>query len=243
MGWRRATAIGIFRVEDEALLSMGDLRNQEVVGDGSKSVATEQGGQLGSSETELRSLSAVEFHAKAQMEDSNTIVGSNPSKHDEQEPIDNDVEFDSDEYNNVDVGEIGDNTVRNEEGYYHTYGYETSKFVSHINKESVKASKVLLVPIIHNGHWTLLAGKLEERKWDFYDSLPKPTHVAICSDVIHHFYQDTEHAFDEDIRLWPVRAVVGVPVQSNSVDCGVFVCKYMEAAIQPEAVVWPDQQH
>ncbi|KAL0922215.1 hypothetical protein M5K25_006185 [Dendrobium thyrsiflorum] len=89
-------------------------------------------------------------------------------------------------------------------GYYHTYDYETSKFVSHINKESVKASKVLL---------------------------------------INHFYQDTEHAFGEDIRQWPVRAVVGVPVQSNSVDCGVFVCKYMEAAIQPEAVVWPDQQH
>ncbi|KAL0926778.1 hypothetical protein M5K25_003028 [Dendrobium thyrsiflorum] len=128
-------------------------------------------------------------------------------------------------------------------GYYHTYGYETSKFVAHINKESVQASKILLVPIIHNGHWTLLSGKLEERKWDFYDSLPKPTHVAICSDVINHLYQDTEHAFDEDIRLWPVRAVEGVPVQSNSVDCGVFVCKYMEAAIQPEALVWPDQQH
>ncbi|KAL0905406.1 hypothetical protein M5K25_023825 [Dendrobium thyrsiflorum] len=117
-------------------------------------------------------------------------------------------------------------------GYYHTYGYET-----------IQTSKVLLVPIIHNGHWTLLSGKLEERKWDFYDSLPKPTHVSICSDVINHLYQDTEHAFDEDIRLWPVRAVEGVPVQSNSVDCGVFVCKYMEAAIQPEALVWPDQQH
>ncbi|KAL0906241.1 hypothetical protein M5K25_024717 [Dendrobium thyrsiflorum] len=48
------------------------------------------------------------------MGDSNTVVASNPLKHNEQEPIDNDVEFDSDEYDNVDAGELGDDTKDNE---------------------------------------------------------------------------------------------------------------------------------
>ncbi|KAL0908952.1 hypothetical protein M5K25_023467 [Dendrobium thyrsiflorum] len=60
---------------------------------------------------------------------------------------------------------------------------------------------------------------------------------------IDHFFKETQHSFDEDIHLWPVRPVVGVPVQSNNMDCGMFVCKYMEAAVQPEPVVWADQQH
>ncbi|KAL0912018.1 hypothetical protein M5K25_017958 [Dendrobium thyrsiflorum] len=55
----------------------------------------------------------VDFFVILMMGDSNTVVASNPLEHNEQEPIDNDVEFDSDEYDNVDAGEIGDGTVRN----------------------------------------------------------------------------------------------------------------------------------
>ncbi|PKU73906.1 alcohol dehydrogenase [Dendrobium catenatum] len=49
------------------------------------------------------------------MDGSNTIVDSSPVEQNEQEHIDNDVECDSDEYNNVDVGDVGDNVVKNEE--------------------------------------------------------------------------------------------------------------------------------
>ncbi|KAL0927839.1 hypothetical protein M5K25_002054 [Dendrobium thyrsiflorum] len=58
------------------------------------------------------------------------------------------------------------------------------KFVSHINKDSVKASNLLLIPIIHNTHWTLIVGNLIKKVRKFYDSLPTATHVAIIPQVV-----------------------------------------------------------
>ncbi|KAH0461577.1 hypothetical protein IEQ34_009152 [Dendrobium chrysotoxum] len=67
---------------------------------------------------------------------------------------------------------------------YKAYNVDTKGFVSHINKESVSAANLILVPIIENSHWTLLVGNLKTEVWDFYDSLPKKTHRAILPEVI-----------------------------------------------------------
>ncbi|KAH0458322.1 hypothetical protein IEQ34_013637 [Dendrobium chrysotoxum] len=123
---------------------------------------------------------------------------------------------------------------------YKVFNVDTKKFVSHINKESVNAANLILVPIIENSHWTLLVGNLKNKVWDFYDSLPKKTHRAILPEVISHLYEDTTTSFATDIRRWRIRKIKQVPTQKNSVDCGMYVCKYMEAVIQPEAVVWVD---
>ncbi|KAH0462277.1 hypothetical protein IEQ34_009852 [Dendrobium chrysotoxum] len=146
---------------------------------------------------------------------------------------------------------------------YKTYNADTKKFVSHINKESVSAANLILVPIIENSHWTLLVGNLKTKVWDFYDSLPKKTHRAILPEVvstimklfkryyngillkswhlqISHLYEDTTTSFDTDIRGWWIRKIKQALTQKNSVDYGMYVCKYMEASIQSEAVVWPD---
>ncbi|KAH0457481.1 hypothetical protein IEQ34_012796 [Dendrobium chrysotoxum] len=146
---------------------------------------------------------------------------------------------------------------------YKAYNTDTKKFVSHINKESVSAANLILVPIIENSHWTLLVGNLKTKVWDFYDSLPKKTHRAILREVvgtflklfkryyngillkswhlqISHLYEDTTTSFAMDIQRWRIRKIKQAPTQKNSVDCGMYVCKYMEAAIQPEAIVWPD---
>ncbi|KAH0468509.1 hypothetical protein IEQ34_003542 [Dendrobium chrysotoxum] len=89
-------------------------------------------------------------------------------------------------------------------------------------------------------HLTLLVGNLKTKVWDFYDSLPKKTHRAILPEVISHLYEDTINSFDTDIRGWRIQKIKQAPTQKNSVDCGMYICKYMEAAIQPEAVVWTD---
>ncbi|KAH0456541.1 hypothetical protein IEQ34_014448 [Dendrobium chrysotoxum] len=123
---------------------------------------------------------------------------------------------------------------------YKKFNADTKKFVSHINKESVNAANLILVPIIESSHWTLLVGNLKNKVWDFYDSLPKKTHRAILPEVISHLYEDTTTSFATDIRRWRIRRIKQVPTQKNSVDCGIYVCKYMEAVIQPEAVVWAD---
>ncbi|KAH0453166.1 hypothetical protein IEQ34_017490 [Dendrobium chrysotoxum] len=146
---------------------------------------------------------------------------------------------------------------------YKAYNADTKGFVSHINKESVSAANLILVPIIENSHWTLLVGNLKAKVWDFYYSLPKKTHRAILPEVvstilkiikrnyngillnswhlqISHLYDDTTNSFDTDIRGWWIQKIKQAPTQKDSVDCGMYVCKYMKAAIQPEAVVWTD---
>ncbi|KAH0464329.1 hypothetical protein IEQ34_007115 [Dendrobium chrysotoxum] len=73
---------------------------------------------------------------------------------------------------------------------------------------------LLLIPLIHNNHWTLLVENLIKKVWELYDSLPKATHIAIIPEV-------------------PIRPVLDAPTQKNSFDCRMFICKYMEAVVQP----------
>ncbi|KAH0448191.1 hypothetical protein IEQ34_021991 [Dendrobium chrysotoxum] len=96
---------------------------------------------------------------------------------------------------------------------YVKHTIDTSQYVSHITLESIQAAKYLLVPIIHDFHWTL---------------------------IISHLFEETNNAFDEDIRGWPIRKIKEAPTQKNSVDCGMYVYKYMEAIIQRILVVWSD---
>ncbi|KAH0464897.1 hypothetical protein IEQ34_005000 [Dendrobium chrysotoxum] len=116
---------------------------------------------------------------------------------------------------------------------YKKFNADTKKFVSHINKESVNAANLILVPIIESSHWTLLVGNLKNKVWDFYDSLPKKTHRAILPEVVnipsvrgHNYFICYGHSTMADPK--------------NQINCGMYVCKYMEAVIQPEAVVWAD---
>ncbi|KAH0464558.1 hypothetical protein IEQ34_007344 [Dendrobium chrysotoxum] len=46
--------------------------------------------------------------------------------------------------------------------------------------------------------------------------------------LIRALYSDTKEAFDSDIRKWKVSTITSVPKQTNSIDCAMYVCKYME---------------
>ncbi|KAH0449012.1 hypothetical protein IEQ34_022812 [Dendrobium chrysotoxum] len=50
----------------------------------------------------------------------------------------------------------------------------------------------------------------------------------------------TQIFFDDDIRLWPIHTIPRVPTKKNSVDCGMYICKYMEAVIRLQLVIWAD---
>ncbi|KAL0929171.1 hypothetical protein M5K25_001115 [Dendrobium thyrsiflorum] len=85
-----------------------------------------------------------------------------------------------------------------------------------------------------------LPAKKRHKNWEFYDSLPKATHKAILPEVISHFYEETQNAYDEDICLWPTETIANVPTQANIVDCGMYVCKYMKTVSQLEQINWLD---
>ncbi|KAI0514168.1 hypothetical protein KFK09_010203 [Dendrobium nobile] len=118
------------------------------------------------------------------------------------------------------------------------YDMESKQYVSHINKDAVNASNFLLLPVNDSEHWTLLVAYLKKATWYFFDSLPNPMHRAVLPLVIDHLHDETQGCFQSDIRSWKVLEAEGVPTQTNGFDCGMFVCKYMENVIQPNAVKW-----
>ncbi|KAL0916398.1 hypothetical protein M5K25_013905 [Dendrobium thyrsiflorum] len=98
------------------------------------------------------------------------------------------------------------------------YNDESDLYIKHIKKETLKRTNLLIIPIIHNNHWTLLVGHLKER--------------------INELYIDLNKCFDADITKWRINIVRGTPTQSNSFDCGMFVCKYMEKVVVKDKVDW-----
>ncbi|KAH0455809.1 hypothetical protein IEQ34_015841 [Dendrobium chrysotoxum] len=95
---------------------------------------------------------------------------------------------------------------------YAQHKVPTTQYVSHITVESVWATKYLLLPIIQDFHWTLIVGNLSLKTWEFYDSLPKKTHRAVLPGVISHLFEETQKAFDEDIRGWLIRKIKEAPI-------------------------------
>ncbi|KAH0452055.1 hypothetical protein IEQ34_019354 [Dendrobium chrysotoxum] len=51
--------------------------------------------------------------------------------------------------------------------------------------DSIRTVDFLLIPITHNNHWTLIVGNLIKKVLEFYDSLPKATHIALIPEVKH----------------------------------------------------------
>ncbi|KAH0464943.1 hypothetical protein IEQ34_005046 [Dendrobium chrysotoxum] len=114
---------------------------------------------------------------------------------------------------------------------YKGYKHDYQMFIQHITPDSVRESKLIVQPICFQSHWVLIVGKLKEKVWKLYDSLPNPEHKAICTEVIKQIHEDKAGVFPSDITTWKLQTVHGIPTQSNEYDCGIFVCKYMERAI------------
>ncbi|KAL0918425.1 hypothetical protein M5K25_010434 [Dendrobium thyrsiflorum] len=55
---------------------------------------------------------------------------------------------------------------------------------------------------------------------------------------VNELYIDLRKCFEADITKWRINIVRGTPTQSNSFDCGMFVCKYMEKVVLKDKVDW-----
>ncbi|KAH0464068.1 hypothetical protein IEQ34_006854 [Dendrobium chrysotoxum] len=121
---------------------------------------------------------------------------------------------------------------------YNDYKQPFYIYVQHINPISVNESNLTVQPIICSKHWTVIIGRLKERIWKLYDSLPNPEHKNICYEVIKFIYEETEGAFTSNRIKWNLQTVYEISTQTNNVDCRIFVCKYMEKAILRRKVDW-----
>ncbi|KAH0465458.1 hypothetical protein IEQ34_005561 [Dendrobium chrysotoxum] len=86
-------------------------------------------------------------------------------------------------------------------------------------------------------------GRLKEKVWEFYDSIPNPQHKEVLSTFIKNIYEDTKGSFGSNITKRNIQTLKGVPTQSNSVDCGMFVCKYIENFILQSKVDWEEYKN
>ncbi|KAH0469094.1 hypothetical protein IEQ34_002326 [Dendrobium chrysotoxum] len=121
---------------------------------------------------------------------------------------------------------------------YKCYKHDYQMFIQYITPDSVRESKLIVQPICFQSHWVLIIGKLKEKVWKLYDSLPNPEHKAICTEVIKQIHEDKAGVFPSDITTWKLQIVRGIPTQSNEYDCEIFVCKYMERAILKKKTDW-----
>ncbi|KAL0911444.1 hypothetical protein M5K25_019586 [Dendrobium thyrsiflorum] len=96
---------------------------------------------------------------------------------------------------------------------YKEYNSNAEMFVHHINKGSLEESNFLIQPIFH-----ISIGP-------FF-----PIHKEVLPTIVQikNIYDDMKGSFGLNITKCNIQTVKGIPTQLNSVDCGIFVCKYIE---------------
>ncbi|KAL0912425.1 hypothetical protein M5K25_018396 [Dendrobium thyrsiflorum] len=117
---------------------------------------------------------------------------------------------------------------------YKEYQNPSKVYVQYINKISVKESNLLIIPIIHQMHWTLLVGKLKEKYENYTIHYP----IRNTNKFINELQKEMPECFESDVTKCQLYAIRGVPTQTNNYDCGMFVCKYMKKIILRSKVDW-----
>ncbi|KAL0910415.1 hypothetical protein M5K25_021396 [Dendrobium thyrsiflorum] len=77
-----------------------------------------------------------------------------------------------------------------------------------------------------------------DRKTKAFPAIYQPYLYISPIHRINELYIDLIKCFDADITKWRINIVRGTPTQSNSFDCGMFVCKYMEKVVVKDKVDW-----
>ncbi|KAI0516184.1 hypothetical protein KFK09_008856 [Dendrobium nobile] len=122
--------------------------------------------------------------------------------------------------------------------HYKVKDVKSVLILEHIDYNSVQSSSIIINPIIHGEHWTLLAGYIKQKRWEFYDSIPNPMHRSIAVKIIASLNKDCKKAFRQNITKWSFKTMKKAPTQTNNTDCGMFVYKYMENIVRQNNSSW-----
>jgi sentrin-specific protease 1 len=92
--------------------------------------------------------------------------------------------------------------------------------------------EIIVIPINHiNSHWTVVSVHLEEKKMVYYDSLSN-------NDDGKYIVKTLTHLFNDFLNLkekWKYE-LAKTQKQSNSTDCGIFLCKFMDYIVRKEPI-------
>ncbi|OAV94922.1 hypothetical protein, variant 1 [Puccinia triticina 1-1 BBBD Race 1] len=92
---------------------------------------------------------------------------------------------------------------------------------------------LILFPInLSNLHWVLGVINIQQKRFEYYDSLGGSNSKVLLK--LRRYYKDeyqTKNSDNADLAQW-TDYQPEVPLQSNSSDCGVFVCQFMHSLSQ-----------
>lgn len=110
---------------------------------------------------------------------------------------------------------------------------ETSNWLSN---KSLFDYALILVPICHKMHWSLLTIDPKANTLRHYDSNQsnclKETKLFFdhCLDLINNESKKSSKIFTR--KNWKCESLSGIPQQTNGVDCGVFLCQYAKLILE-----------
>ncbi|XP_034255305.1 uncharacterized protein LOC117653617 [Thrips palmi] len=111
-------------------------------------------------------------------------------------------------------------------------------------KKSLFHHDLVAIPINVGGHWVLATLDMRHKKISLYDSLGGRNHSEILSNLRNYFSKECERRRGHEcpIMSWSADCV-DTPLQTNGDDCGVFMCKFLEALarnVPLSAIGWKD---
>ncbi|CAN7984496.1 unnamed protein product [Ixodes hexagonus] len=90
---------------------------------------------------------------------------------------------------------------------------------------------LVLVPVHDLDHWSLAALRMQERTFVLYDSMGRenrPCYQTLMAYLRKEHRDKKQRPLVEPEGGWGCQFAKGIPMQSNTHDCGVFVCLYAE---------------
>jgi Ulp1 family protease len=113
-------------------------------------------------------------------------------------------------------------------------GLQGAKSRGNTLKWKIPSSRLLLVPIIENGHWTLLVVNHYQKKFKCYDSLRNYTVENLLQsfkNAITFFHDSLPYTRSYETEL------VDFSRQINGYDCGIYVMYIAKALVEKEWIL------
>jgi len=84
----------------------------------------------------------------------------------------------------------------------------------------------IFIPIVENYHWLLVVVDVELHRIVLYDSFGRKYPNNMCN-ISKYFNCKYSQTFS-NIKIWDLTYATDLPKQTNSYDCGMYVCKFAE---------------
>ncbi|XP_064472074.1 sentrin-specific protease 1-like [Ornithodoros turicata] len=93
--------------------------------------------------------------------------------------------------------------------------------------------RLVLVPVHDLDHWSLAVLNVEAKQIDFYDSMGRRNEDC-CRMLMDYLRREHRHKTGRKLvpDTWDHNFVRNVPMQTNTYDCGAFVCLYAECLVR-----------